>query len=376
LTLWLKGRTYISTSQQEGKSGSLSSPSPTKTTKKMSTYRFDKKGKRILDTEKKKRSPSHLVQTPDQADDVSGERTALQRLTSERIKAANAGKSSKPLAKKAPDADLHKPLRHIAIAFGVVITIAMTASFVTTFSESHQNKAAEQVAVTQINHSKLSHWSKADARKHLLAAAKKAEGLGNYKAAAAIFATLADEPGSHQTLAMALADPKTSPAALAAGYDKLARAVGARGRTAEADELFAKAIAADPSNLEYSSHLAHFYLQTDRLDKAQVLNEKHKLQVALGSPATLARYHDLKGRIAARSGQDQLALNDLQTAVGIFERMKVKDSDYADTLRELAWVELRTGHRASAAQLFDRVIAATTAAENRVEKYVLRQINN
>ncbi len=345
----------------------------------MATYRFDKKGKRITAKTESKSSVSHLVQTPEQSNDSNGERTALQRLTSERIKAANAGKLNKPLSQKAPDADLQKPLRNIAIAFGVVFTLVLTANAVSGIigivKNSRHSQVADQVAVTQINHSKLSHWSKADARRHLLAAAKKAEGLGNYQAAAAIFETLADEPGSHQHLAVALADSTTSQIALAAGYDKLARAVGAQGRTAEADELFARAIAADPGNLEYSTHLAYFYLQTGRLDKAQALNEKHKLQVAFGSPAIMATYYDLKGRIAARKGQDQIALNDLQTAVGIFEKMKVKDSGYVDTLRQLAWVELRTGHRASAAQLFDRVIASTPAADNRAEKFVLRQIN-
>ncbi len=347
----------------------------------MPTYRFDKKGKRIFKDAEQKAAASHLMQTAKKVDDTdgNGERTALQRLT-EAAKTNKANTSKKSFGKRAPDANLQKPLRHIAIAFGIVITLVLTANAVTSIvgivKKSRHNQVVEQVAVTQSNHASLSHWSKLETRNHLLAAAKKAEASGNYQAAAAIFATLADEPGYRQELAVALADTKTSPAALAAGYDKLARAVGAQGRTAEADELFARAIAADPNNLEYSTHLAYFYLQTGRLDKAQALNEKHKLQVAFGSPAVMATYHDLKGRIAARKGQDPAALNDLQTAVGIFEKMKVKDSQYLDTLRQLAWVELRTGHRASAAQLFDRVIAAAPGAESRAERFMLKQINH
>lgn len=61
----------------------------------------------------------------------------------------------------------------------------------------------------------------------------------------------------------------------------------------------------------------------------------------------------------ARVGRDQEALQDLTTAVSFFEKAKLSDLAFVDTLRDIAWLELRTGRRMQAAVLFERVNACT-----------------
>jgi len=373
----------------------------------MPTYRFDKKGKPIASTGEIKSTASHLVQTPAKFGTDTGERAALQRATSERLSALNGGNLNRPLGQKAPDADLKKPMRNIGVAFGAVVVIIIVGSVLTTFStmlKPIHKPAAQTFTTPVVNYAKLKPWSKVEARKHLLEAAKKAEAVGNHQAAAAILASLSDESQGknqqsltklgdiyhfqlrqysqaerayRQALTMAQSDKKTSPAVLALSYDKLARATAAQGKVAEALVLNQEAINSDPAILEIAINRSYLLYQNNQFNEAKALNLKNQANaIKAHTVATVyeARMQDLSGRLAARSGQDKEALADLSAALRIFEKSSLKPGEYIDTMRELGWLQLRNGNRQQAALLFERVIASSQPGENKAERYVLRQM--
>jgi tetratricopeptide (TPR) repeat protein len=137
-----------------------------------------------------------------------------------------------------------------------------------------------------------------------------------------------------------------------------------QSQPAETKALLTKLIAANPTNLKYQWQLAIVLYHCGGYDQAKIVNGKI-IQQLKGSHQSLeiqGLAYSLEGKMKARVGRDQEALQDLTTAVSLFEKAKLSDLAFIDTLRDIAWLELRTGRRMQAAVLFERVNACSGEA--------------
>lgn len=325
------------------------------------TYRFDKSGKRIpAGTAKDK-----LVAA---AEDRNVQSTALQKSDSEQrstgtshlVQTQKGSLANQKLGRKAPDADLRKPLRHIGLAFGAVITIvimmvifSVASSMFKGTSTVKDKPAAPPTASTRSANSSramaaapltnLGHWSKAEVLRNLFAASQKAHGSRNYSAENAILKNLS------------------------------------QSQPAETKALLEKLVEANPKNIKYQWQLAVCLFHSGNYDQAKIVNDKilHQLKGSHQSLELQGLAYSLDGKMKARVGRDQEALQDLTTAVSLFEKAKLPDSAFVDTLRDIAWLELRSGRRMQAAALFQRVNACTggnAGAETSTESFILENI--
>ena len=320
------------------------------------TYRFDKSGKRIpAGTAKDK-----LVTAAENRDIQSSE---LQRAaagqrntgTSHLVQTQKGNLANQKLGRKAPDADLRKPLRHIGLALTAVITIVLMMTVINMAASSLEGLRAKRHsapppvvtksagrAIAAVPMTNLGHWSKADVLKNLFAACQKAHGSRNYSAENAILKNLS------------------------------------QSQPAETKALLEKLVAANPKNLKYQWQLAVCLFHSGSYDQAKIVNDKilHQLKGSKQSLELQGLASSLDGKMKARLGHDQEALQDLTTAVSLFEKAKLPDSAFVDTLRDIAWIELRSGRRMQAAALFERVNACTgeAGAETSTESFMLESI--
>ncbi len=302
------------------------------------TYRFDKSGKRIL----KDAIKDKLVVEAEKRDAQGQTSISSQRSTgTSHLVQTQRSSPNQKLGRKGQDADLSKPLRHIGMAIAaVVIMVLMMAliSMATSMLEglrvknSHHSKApaasrparpVSQRAAAPITN--LGHWTKAEVLKNLFAASQKAHNAKNYSSENALLKNLS------------------------------------QSQPAETKALLTKLIAANPTNLKYQWQLAIVLYHCGSYDQAKIVNGKI-IQQLKGSHQSLeiqGLAYSLEGKMKARVGRDQEALQDLTTAVSFFEKAKLSDLAFVDTLRDIAWLELRTGRRMQAAVLFERVNACT-----------------
>lgn len=307
------------------------------------TYRFDKSGKRIksdlvkdilVTAAESQNSQSNGLQKSADAQRTTG--------TSHLVQTSRSSPNQK-LGRKGQDADLSKPLRHIGMAIAAVITIviimaalSMAASKLESMRGKNRHATASppmQVAkpgraVAAMPLKNLGHWSKAEVLKNLFAAGQRAHDAKNYSSENAILKNLS------------------------------------QSQPAETNALLAKLVAANPKNLKYQWQLAIVLYHCGSYDQAKIVNGKI-IQQLKGSHQSLeiqGLAYSLEGKMKARVGRDQEALQDLTTAVSLFEKAKLSDLAFIDTLRDIAWLELRTGRRMQAAVLFERVNACSGEA--------------
>lgn len=325
------------------------------------TYRFDKSGKRIpAGTAKDK-----LVVSAENQDTQSGalqKSAAEQRTTgtSHLVQTQRGSLANQKVGRKAPDADLRKPLRHIGLAVGTVITIVIMMVIFSVVSSMFKGtstvkdkpvapptastrSANSGRAVAAVPLANLGHWSKAEVLKNLFAASQKAHGSRNYSAENVILKNLS------------------------------------QSQPAETKALLEKLVAANPKNLKYQWQLAICLFHSGNYDQAKIVNDKilHQLKGSHQSLELQGLAYSLDGKMKARVGRDQEAIQDLTTAVSLFEKAKLPDSAFVDTLRDIAWLELRSGRRMQAAALFERVNACTgenAGAETSTESFMLENI--
>lgn len=325
------------------------------------TYRFDKSGKRIpAGTAKDK-----IVATAENRDTQSGglqKSAAEQRTTgtSHLVQTQKGNLANQKVGRRAPDADLRKPLRHIGLAFAAVITLVIMMVVINMAAStleglrSKRHSAPPPVATTNVRRANagganaavplanLGHWSKAEVLKNLFAASQKAHGSRNYSAENAILKNLS------------------------------------QSQPAETKALLEKLVSANPKNLKYQWQLAVCLFHSGNYDQAKTVNDKilHQLKGSKQSLELQGLAYSLDGKMKARLGRDQEALQDLTTAVSLFEKAKLPDSAFVDTLRDIAWIELRSGRRMQAAALFERVKACTgdPGAETSTESFMLENI--
>ncbi len=307
------------------------------------TYRFDKSGKRIpAGTAKDK-----LVASAENRDTQSGgmQKSATEQRTtgtSHLVQTQKGSLASQKVGRKAPDADLRKPLRHIGLAVGTVITIVIMMVIFNVVSSMFKGtstvkdkavapptastrSANSGRAIAAVPLANLGHWSKAEVLKNLFAASQKGHGSRNYSAENAILKNLS------------------------------------QSQPAETKALLEKLVAANPKNLKYQWQLAICLFHSGNYDQAKIVNDKilHQLKGSHQSLELQGLAYSLDGKMKARVGRDQEAIQDLTTAVSLFEKAKLPDSAFVDTLRDIAWLELRSGRRMQAAALFERVNACT-----------------
>ena len=336
---------------------SLGSPYSFRQIATIMTYRFDKSGKRIpAGTAKDK-----LVASAENSDTQSGglQKSATEQRTtgtSHLVQTQKGSLANQKLGRKAPDADLGKPLRHIGLAFMAVFTIiimmaviSMATSTLEGLRGKNRHSAPPPVATTNAGKAiaaaplaNLGHWSKAEVLKNLFAASQKAHGSRHYSAENAILKNLS------------------------------------QSQPAETKALLEKLVAANPKNLKYQWQLAVCLFHSGSYDQAKIVNDKilHQLKGSKQSLELQGLASSLDGKMKARLGHDQEALQDLTTAVSLFEKAKLPDSAFVDTLRDIAWIELRSGRRMQAAALFERVNACTggAGAETSTESFMLENI--
>jgi len=325
------------------------------------TYRFDKSGKRIpAGTAKDK-----LVTSAENRDTQSGglqKSAAEQRTTgtSHLVQTQKGSLANQKVGRKAPDADLRKPLRHIGLAVGTVITIVIMMVIFNVVSSMFKGtstvkdkpvapptastrSANSGRAIAAVPLANLGHWSKAEVLKNLFAASQKAHGSRNYSAENAILKNLS------------------------------------QSQPAETKALLEKLVAANPKTLKYQWQLAICLFHSGNYDQAKIVNDKilHQLKGSHQSLELQGLAYSLDGKMKARVGRDQEAIQDLTTAVSLFEKAKLPDAAFVDTLRDIAWLELRSGRRMQAAALFERVNACTgenAGAETSTESFMLENI--
>jgi hypothetical protein len=325
------------------------------------TYRFDKSGKRIpAGTAKDK-----LVVSAENRDTQSGalqKSAAEQRTTgtSHLVQTQKGSLANQKVGRKAPDADLRKPLRHIGLAVGTVITIVIMMVIFSVVSSMFKGtstvkdkpvapptastrSANSGRAIAAVPLANLGHWSKAEVLKNLFAASQKAHGSRNYSAENVILKNLS------------------------------------QSQPAETKALLEKLVAANPKNLKYQWQLAICLFHSGNYDQAKIVNDKilHQLKGSHQSLELQGLAYSLDGKMKARVGRDQEAIQDLTTGVSLFEKAKLPDSAFVDTLRDIAWLELRSGRRMQAAALFERVNACTgenAGAETSTESFMLENI--
>lgn len=311
------------------------------------TYRFDKNGKRLLKDEIREKLAAEATKSSLQAV-APGQRTTG---TSHLVPTQKSTIANQKIGRKPAETDLGKPLRHIGMALAAVISIVLMMALInlasnmlagmrgkhrpSTFSTPTATKPIPVgKAVAPIALKNLGHWSKAEVLKNLYAACQKAHAARNYSAENTILKNLSE----------------SSPA--------------------ETKALLEKLVAANPKTLQYQWQLAAVLYHSGNLERAKIINDK-LLQQIKGSHQLLELQglaYTLEGRMKARSGRDQEAIQDLTTAVSLFEKAKLPDSVFIDTLRNIAWLELRTGHRMQAAVLFERVNACTAQGEDSADE--------
>ncbi|CAN5165115.1 hypothetical protein BH11CYA1_BH11CYA1_34470 [soil metagenome] len=328
------------------------------------TYRFDKSGKRIPAGTAQDKLVAAAENRDIKSNGLQNSATAQRSTgTSHLVQTQRSAAANQKLARKGADADLSKPLRHIGMAIAAVISIVIIMAAVnmagtmlagmrgkTKHANTPPPVAARSIhranAIAPAPLKNLGHWSKAEMLKNLYAACQKAHAARNYSAENTILKNLSE----------------SSPAETKAMLEKL--------------------LAANGKNLQYQWQLAVVLYHSGNLAQAKVVNDKLLLQIK-GSHQSLELQglaYTLEGRMKARAGHDQEAIQDLTTAVSLFEKAKLPDSVFVDTLRNIAWLELRTGRRMQAAALFERVNACTSATADssdetaNAETYMMRNI--
>ncbi|MBP9809320.1 hypothetical protein KBF38_13540 [bacterium] len=310
------------------------------------TYRFDKSGKRIPAGTAKDKLVAAAENRDSQSNGLQNSATAQRTTgTSHLVQTQKSALANQKIGRKGPDADLSKPLRHIGLAVGTVITIVLMMVIFSVVSSlfkggatSNDKPAAapthtlkKEWKVTSGHKSaaaplpNLGHWSKAEVLKNLFAASQKAHDAKNYSSENAILKNLS------------------------------------QSQPAETKAMLTKLVATNPKNLKYQWQLAIVLYHCASYDQAKVVNDKI-IQQLKGSHQSLeiqGLAYSLEGKMKARLGRDQDALQDLTTAVSLFEKAKLPDLTFVDTLRDIAWLELRTGRRMQAAVLFERVNTCT-----------------
>lgn len=307
------------------------------------TYRFDKSGKRITSDTAKDKLVAAAENRDSQSNGLQNSATAQRTTgTSHLVQTKKSNLSNQKLGQKGPDADLSRPLRHIGIAIAAVVAIVLMMAALNMGASTLEGMRAKRHsappsvlkttnagrAVAAVPLKNLGHWSKAEVLKNLFAAGQRAHDAKNYSSENAILKNLS------------------------------------QSQPTETKALLSKLIAANPKNIKYQWQLAIVLYHGGNYDQAKLVNDKI-LQQLKGSHQSLeiqGLAYSLEGKMKARAGRDQEALKDLTTAVSLFEKAQLTDLAFVDTLRDIAWLELRTGRRMQAAVLFDRVNACTGEA--------------
>jgi len=310
------------------------------------TYRFDKSGKRIPAGTAKDKIVAAAENRDSQSNGLQNSATAQRTTgTSHLVQTQKGPLAKQKIGRKGPDADLSKPLRHIGLVVGTVITIVIMMVIFSVVSSMFRGATTsnDKPAAPPTNSTKkewkvtagrasaavpvpnLGHWSKAEVLKNLFAASQRAHDAKNYSSENAILKNLS------------------------------------QSQPTETKALLSKLVAANPKNIKYQWQLAIVLYHAGTYDQAKLVNDKI-IQQLKGSHQSLELQglaYSLEGKMKARLGRDQEALKDLTTAVSLFEKAQLTDLAFVDTLRDIAWLELRTGRRMQAAVLFDRVNACT-----------------
>jgi hypothetical protein len=175
------------------------------------TYRFDKSGKRIpAGTAKDKivaSAESQNIQSTGLQKSVAEQRTTG---TSHLVQTQKGSLASQKIGRKAPDADLRKPLRHIGIAFAAVLSIVIMMLVINMAASTLEGLRAKRHsapppvastnagrAIAAVPLANLGHWSKAEVLKNLFATSQKAHGSRNYSAENAILKNLSQPKQKH-----------------------------------------------------------------------------------------------------------------------------------------------------------------------------------